>query len=501
MNASPFIPLGCSSVCHTLPVSRHSLTHLRPASYLSNQETRMSDTDMEDFKVIVVGGGLVGSLAGIYMAKRGFRVDVFEKRRDIRTEELPEGRSINLALSERGLAAMRRVGVLDGIMEHVVPMKGRMIHGMDGSQTSQSYSIHGECINSVGRKVLNEHLMNKAAEYPNLQFHFQHDLMQIDWDKGTVLFKDSTGDESLQSADLIIGADGAYSRTRTQLQRRIRMDFSQEYIPHGYVELTIPPSSSDSNRFGGWQMDPNHLHIWPKHTYMMIALPNPDKTFTCTLFMPFDKFDAIETKQDLIGFFQQEFPDSIPYIGRDNLTTEYFANPKGSLMMVKCKPYHFKYRGVIIGDAAHAMVPFYGQGMNCGMQDVVILDDMLQKHLPSNQGKPTPEAVCAALQDYSETRYPDAKAILDLAMHNYVEMRHGVTDWRYLLRKRVEGILHNWLPNTVIPLYTMVSFTQIPYSQVIERYKWQGKLLERSAVLALLLSILGMYRLFKKIRS
>ncbi|KAJ3001664.1 UNVERIFIED_CONTAM: hypothetical protein HDU68_006727 [Siphonaria sp. JEL0065] len=293
-------------------------------------------------------------------------------------------------------------------------MKGRMLH-VGGGLTAQNYGYFGEAINSVDRKLVNQHLLNMAEKNKNVTLKFQYEVLSIDFEKKVLSFKKPDGTVVKTSADLIVGTDGAFSRVRRELQRVTRMNFMQEYIDHAYVELNMPPSAS-----GEYQMDPGHLHIWPRQSFMMIALPNIDKSFTVTLFMPWPNFEAIKTPQDLLTFFEAKFPDSIPLIGKELLVKDFFKNPKGSLMTVKCKPYHYKASCVILGDAAHAMVPFYGQGMNCGFEDCLVLDEILTKHIgprgSASSVKPTPEQIAKVLEEYSATRNPDAEAICDLAL-------------------------------------------------------------------------------------
>ncbi|KAK9765101.1 kynurenine 3-monooxygenase, mitochondrial precursor [Basidiobolus ranarum] len=436
-----------------------------------------SDTLNAPKHVAIIGAGLVGSLTAIYFAKRGCKVSLYDKRSDPRIPENAsnqESRSINLALSSRGILSLEglKMGIEKEILSYAIPMKGRMIHSLDGTQTSQAYSVNGECINSVERSRLNNTLLNTAEKMANVTVYFKHSLQKCDMDSGILEFFDS---DKQYNADLIIGADGAYSTVRKQLMRKVRMNYDQEYIEHEYCELNIPPVVGVDGELD-FAMDPNHLHIWPKHSFMMIALPNPDKTFTATLFMPSENFNAIKTEDDLMSFFRENFPDSIPLIGEDLLKKDYFANPKGSLMCVKCTPYHYKAKGLIIGDAAHSMVPFYGQGMNCGFEDVRVLDNILNEFSIGSQY--TEEAMEKALDHYSNYRHPDCVAIVDLAMYNYIEMRSSVVSYGYLLRKRVESFLHIIFPLKVIPLYTMVSFSpNIRYSEAIQRWKYQGKML------------------------
>ncbi|KAJ3115574.1 kynurenine 3-monooxygenase, mitochondrial precursor [Phlyctochytrium bullatum] len=448
-----------------------------------------------DFSVTIVGGGLVGSLAAVYFAQRGWQVSVYELRGDIRKVKHASGRSINLALSVRGISGLQGAGAAEAILPNLIPMKGRMIHVGSGKLSSQPYGVFGECINSVDRKLVNEVLLNQAEQYPNVKIMFGYDLRSVDFHKKTLEFLGPDGSLVIVQTDLIVGCDGAYSRVRQNLMKATRMNFSQEYIEHGYVELTMPAGDD-----GNYKMDPNHLHIWPRHSFMLIALPNLDKSFTVTLFMPWAKFESIKNENDLLAFFDETFPDAVSLIGRGFLASEYFRNPKGPLVSVKCKPYNYKGNVVILGDAAHAMVPFYGQGMNCGFEDCLVLDEILTKHIGKRGSeetkRPAPTALEAALTEYSATRHKDAVAICDLAMYNYVEMRSSVIKFSYLFRKKVEGFLHRFFPKTVIPLYTMVSFSRIPYSEAMERFHRQTWWFQTSINTVSWASAIGLKKIF-----
>ncbi|KAI8808094.1 hypothetical protein BJ742DRAFT_678319 [Cladochytrium replicatum] len=426
------------------------------------------------FKVVVVGGGLVGSLAAVLFSKRGWSVEVYEARRDLRTDPNHSGRSINLALSVRGIAALKAAGVDTDVLGTVIPMKGRMIHSVEGKQSSQPYGLFGECINSVDRKKLNERLVTAGEKQNNVKFYFEHELIKANFSTNVLVFERSDGKAVEVKADLILGADGAHSRIRGFLQSRNRMYLEQHFIDHSYMELTILP-----NMKGDFALDPNHLHIWPRHSYMMIALPNLDKTFTVTLFMPSEIFDSLQTDESIVEFFQTNFRDAYELIGKENLLSEYRHNPQGSLVYLKCAPYHLKNKVVIVGDAAHAMVPFYGQGMNCGFEDMIVLTDALDASI-SDTKNPTPAEVEKALDAYSKNRAPDAHAIVDLALQNYVEMRDSVVRWSYLFRKSVEGFIYKRMPKqeVVVPLYTMVSFTRTPYKVAYDRYKRNSKVFD-----------------------
>ncbi|CAO3681021.1 hypothetical protein G6F70_006614 [Rhizopus microsporus] len=436
-------------------------------------------TEEKKATVAIVGAGLVGSLNAIYFAQRGWKVDLFELRPDMRLNtESRKGKSINLALSERGLSALRatKLGLEDVILEASVPMKARMVHiGKEGKQMSQPYSVHGEHINAVDRARLNELLLTAAERMSNVTVYFEHRLSRVDFDKNQLEFITADNSTSVYESDLIVGADGAYSRTRQQIMRHMRLDFSQQYIDTGYCELIMPPARGPNGE-DTFALDPNHLHIWPRHTFMLIALPNPDFSFTCTLFMPFKMFDDIKTEEQLMEFFKEHFNDAIPLIGEKSLKSSFFSNPRGSLVTVKASPHHLDDKAVIIGDAAHAMVPFYGQGMNCGFQDVEVLHNILDRHKVTPVVKNnTIQNLKEALDEYSRIRVKDAHAICDLALYNYYEMRHAVTSYRFLARKKLEGAIHLLFPNLIIPLYTMVSFSTLPYSRAIDRWHRQTR--------------------------
>ncbi|KAG0314002.1 kynurenine 3-monooxygenase, mitochondrial precursor, partial [Dissophora globulifera] len=390
-----------------------------------------------------------------------------------------QNRSINLALSVRGLTALKGTGLAldDLIMKSGLPMRGRMLHiGKEGNLISQNYGLYGECINSVDRAKLNEDLITAAEALSNVQVSFDLALKKADLDKGVLELENKVTKQRVTAkADLIVGCDGSYSSVRNSLMRYVRLDFEQEYIPHGYCELSIP-AKIGANGEAEFAMDPEHLHIWPRHHFMLIALPNPDKSFTVTLFMPFANFEMIHDKKDLLEFFEEYFTDAVKFIGKERLVEEYFRNPKGSLVMIKANPYHYKDRCIILGDAAHSMVPFYGQGMNCGFEDVRILDTLLSEfNVKSSKVDDQDDSLEKALQAYTDRRAKDLKAICELALYNYTEMRHGVTSPVYLMRKKVESWLHMLVPTQVIPLYTMISFSNRPYAESYARHHRQGR--------------------------
>ncbi|CCG84390.1 protein of unknown function [Taphrina deformans PYCC 5710] len=429
---------------------------------------------MSDIHIAIVGAGLVGSLAAISFSRQGYRVSVFESRPDPRHAGNTAGRSINLAVSARGLGAIRSIDpdLCDKIIRSSIPMKGRMIH-VDGAQQSQIYGLFGECINSIDRSQLNLDLINEAETSTGVSFFFNHKLLSADFVSHKLRFG-VTGQqhetEEIQ-ADLTVGCDGAYSAVRKAMMKSQRMDFSQEYVEHAYLELSILPSED-----GDYRLDKEHLHIWPRQEFMLIALPNPDKSFTSTLFAPFTLFNSLKTSQDVVQFFRSQFPDALEMIGEGRLIHIWEHNPVSPLIQIKCTPYHFGDSAILLGDATHAMVPFYGQGMNCGFEDIRVLNTLLQKH---NISPDSFVNIDKALTGYTTCRHEDLLAILKLAMGNYVEMRSSVTSKLYLIRKRLDGILGRLFRDRWVPMYSMVSFRDdLRYSDVIKRQKRQDKIVE-----------------------
>ncbi|XP_062972010.1 kynurenine 3-monooxygenase isoform X2 [Elgaria multicarinata webbii] len=324
-------------------------------------------------KVAIIGGGLVGSLNACFFARRGFLVEIYESRSDIRSSNAARGRSINLALSHRGRQALKAVGMEDQIVSKGIPMWARRIHMLSGKQYSIPYGTKKQYILSVDRTNLNKELLTAAEKYSNTKLYFGHKLLHCHVESGVLTFSGSDQIAKEVICDLIVGCDGAFSTVRKQFMRQTRFDYSQEYIPHGYMELNIPPKDGD------FAMEPNYLHIWPRNTFMMIALPNLDKSFTCTLFMPFEDFEELKTGDQVLDFFKMYFPDSIPLIGKQELMQDYFLLPAQAMVSVKCSSYHIDSHCVLMGDAAHAVVPFYGQGMNAGFEDCLVFDELMSQ--------------------------------------------------------------------------------------------------------------------------
>ncbi|KAJ6641160.1 Kynurenine 3-monooxygenase [Pseudolycoriella hygida] len=418
-------------------------------------------------KITIVGGGLVGSLAALHLGKRGYEVHLYEYRDDIRKSQLVAGRSINLALSARGRRALTEVGLEDVLLDHGIPMRGRMLHDIKGRTTFVPYDRNtNQCIYSVGRKHLNEILLTATENYPNVHLHFNHKLMTAKLKHGELNFVNPNTRETFQvNTDLVIGCDGAYSAIRKHMLQHHGFDYSQTYIEHGYIELCIP---SNNNEFA---MPPNYLHIWPRGKFMMIALPNQDKTWTVTLFMPFKNFEKLKSSQDILLFFEEHFADAVPLIGERRLIEDFAKTKPQHLVSVKCHPYHIDAKVLLMGDAAHAMVPFFGQGMNAGFEDCTLLSQILDKYGDDFK---------AALSEFSETRWENAHTICDLAMYNYIEMRDLVTRLSFRIRKSVDDFLFWIMPTKWMPLYNSVSFSHMPYKKCLENRKWQDNILNRT---------------------
>jgi kynurenine 3-monooxygenase len=407
----------------------------------------------KDKNIGIIGAGLVGSLLGIYLRKRGYDVSVFERRPDMRKSSVYAGRSINLALSNRGIRALEEVGLAEELKKSAIPMNGRVMHDMQGNLSFLPYGKQGQFINSISRSALNIVLMNEAEKL-GVNFFFEHQAQRVDLETTTIDFKHS-GVLIPKTFDRIIGSDGAYSAVRMAMQVTDRFDFSQDYIDHGYKELMIPPDEA-----GAFQLEKNALHIWPRESFMLIALPNPDGSFTCTLFFPFvgkPSFSSLKDNNAIGDFFYHTFPDAHKLM--PSLLEDFNENPTSSLVTMKCFPW-VRNKTLLIGDAAHAVVPFYGQGMNAGFEDCRVLNELLDNY-GDNWDKTLPA--------FQELRKPDTDAIAQLALDNFIEMRDLVGEPEFLLRKKIEAKLHEMFPQQWIPLYSMVTFNeQIRYSHAYD---------------------------------
>lgn len=408
-------------------------------------------------EIVIAGAGLVGSLLSIYLSRRGYAVKVYERRGDMRKEDMIAGRSINLALSDRGIKALEEVGLMDEIRKICIPMHGRFLHNADGSTAYQPYGNEGQFINSVSRGELNKKLMDLAEQH-GAEIIFNEMCTGINWQKDEIHFQNTLNSQlSTVNYQLVFGSDGAYSAARlTHHLQYDRFQYQQYYIDFGYKELNIPAGEN-----GNFQLEKNALHIWPRGNYMLIALPNMDGSFTCTLFFPFEgepSFASLDTKERLRSFFKKTFTDAEQLM--PTLEEDFFKNPTSALVTVKCFPWVRGGKFALIGDAAHAIVPFFGQGMNCGFEDCSVLDGLISKHK---------ENWANILSEYQQLRKPDADAIADLALNNFVEMRDKVADPKFLLQKKIEATFSKKHPDKWTPAYSQVTFSpQIRYSTALK---------------------------------
>ncbi|GAB6024376.1 hypothetical protein CHUAL_009542 [Chamberlinius hualienensis] len=421
-------------------------------------------------RVAIVGGGLVGSLAACVLAKRGYQIELYEARQDIRQSEHVRGRSINLALSVRGVAGLLLAGLKEKALSQAIAMEGRLIHDVTGVKHFIRYGDHTQAIYSIGRRYLNEILLDEAEKYPNVKCHFNHKLIHANLLNGQLSFNCSSREGRKVSADLVVGCDGAFSAVRRHI--KTICNYSQTFLDHGYMEFSMPPTSE-----GHFAMESNCLHIWPRNDFMLIALPNYDHTYTVTLFMPLKMFQELDSDDQILQFFKKNFPDALPLLGQRQVIEEYKSMKASYLLTVKCRPINVASRAVLLGDSAHAMAPFYGQGMNCGFEDCEILNTFLD-HFNDDFSKVLP-----AFSDY---RCSDIETICDLALYNYIEMRHLVNTWSFIMRKYLDRFLYWMIPKKWVPLYTMVTFTRIRYHQCLSHRRWQDKIISRLGLLATL---------------
>ena len=421
-------------------------------------------------KILIVGAGLCGSLLALRLAQRGYKVEVFESRPDLRTTDISAGRSINLALSDRGLKALRLCGVEEKAKEICIPMYGRLMHDTEGNTFSSNYSgRENEYINSISRGDLNALLLNEAEKHKNVTIHFNKKCKNIDIENTIAHFKDykSKEDFSVEAA-VIFGADGAGSSLRKSYvsERKFLFSYSQNYLNHGYKELEIP---ADKN--GKHQISNAHLHIWPRGDFMLIALPNMDGSFTVTLFLSYDKgefnFENLTSEEKITAFFEKEFPDALALI--PNIKKEFINNPTGPLGTVKCSPWSYQNKTLLTGDSSHAIVPFYGQGMNASFEDVFVLDEILNQDLGDWK---------SVFKAYQKTRKKDTDAIADLAIDNFHEMKDHVANPLFKEKRKIEMDLEKTFPSQYSSKYSLVTFNeQIGYNEAMKRGRAQDKAL------------------------
>jgi kynurenine 3-monooxygenase len=451
-------------------------------------------------KFVLIGSGLAGGLLAAYLGRRGYEVDLYERRADPREGNIIGGRSINLALSTRGIHALEQLGIADEVLKHAIPMRGRMIHpaGAGASTIFAPYDVDpNKHINSIGRGALNTTVIEAAQRYPNVRVHFNHKCTDVDLDSATAQLIDSSleagvlatpklsegespadaGNQIIVKGDAIIGVDGAFSAVRQSMQKKLaQFEYDESYLPHGYKELTIPPATD-----GGWRMEKEALHIWPRKSFMMIALPNPDGSFTCTLFWEFEgprSFATTKTDDQVRRFFDEEFPDAVPLM--PTLLEDFRQNPTGSLVTIRCAPWFYKDKVALVGDAAHAVVPFYGQGMNAAFEDCVVLDECL-KEFPDKRER--------AFAEYFSRRKENADALAGLAVENFIEMRDKTASRTFRAKKKLDHLLEGLLPGIYLPLYTMVTFTRTPYAEAGRRARLQDRIVYATIIVAMALVI------------
>lgn len=413
---------------------------------------------------MIFGAGLVGTLLAILLADKGFKVEVHEKRPDLRYRQYANLRSINLALSYRGWKALQLAGLDKALETEAIPMYGRVVHPQGKEANFQQYGKENEAIFAISRHHLNCFLLNEAEKRSNIKFYFESKAEKFSFDKSFAYVGDIEGLRHRLEADAFFGSDGAFSALRYEMMREDKFFYHQEYIEHGYKEFTLAPNAS-----GDWALRPDGLHIWPRKSFMMIALPNTDKTFTGTLFFPYQgdrSFQAVQSQAEIKAFFESEFPDIIPMM--PDYIHQFQHHPVASLLTIRCAPWN-NNNFCLIGDAAHAIVPFYGQGMNAGFEDCSILMEML----------PGFETWEDLLEAFYQKRRPDANAIAELALENFVEMRDLVTDPEFLLKKKLESVMVSMPEWNWIPQYSQVTFTDIPYAEAQRRGKFQSRQLEK----------------------
>jgi kynurenine 3-monooxygenase len=416
-------------------------------------------------KFILIGSGLAGGLLAAYLGRRGYEVDLYERRADPREGNIVGGRSINLAISTRGIHALEQIGIADEALQSAIPMRGRMIHDKSGVLHFTPYDVDPKkCINSIGRAALNTTVIEAAQRYPNVRVHFNHKCTGVDLASAVANFETANGVVTAQG-NAVIGVDGAFSAVRNSMQLEIpNFQYDESYLAHGYKELTIPPGPD-----GSWRMEKNALHIWPRKSFMMIALPNPDGSFTCTLFWEFEgprSFATTKSDEDVRQFFADEFPDAVPLM--PTLLEDFENNPTGSLVTIRCAPWYYRDKVCLLGDAAHAVVPFYGQGMNAAFEDCVVLDECLEKFRDNRE---------RAFGEYFKRRKENAYALADLAIGNFIEMRDKTASKTFRAKKKLDHLLEAALPGTYLPLYTMVTFTRMPYAFAAKRARIQDRII------------------------
>lgn len=435
-------------------------------------------------RFVLIGGGLAGALEAVYLGRAGYEVDLYERRSDPAIGPSAAGRSINLAISARGIDALERVGLAEDVLAASIPMRGRLIHARDGSLHYQPYDKDAaRCINSVSRAALNEITIAAARKLSGVRVHFRQRCVDVDVDKPAArLVHEDSGEASQVAGDIVVGVDGAFSAVRRALMRQDCFDYSQSYLTHGYKELCIPPRGD-----GGHALEREALHIWPRRSFMMIALPNKDGSFTCTLFLHHRAagqggeapgFDKLHDDAAVRHFFEREFSDALPLM--PTLLEDFRGNPTGSMVTVRCRPWSYREKVLLLGDACHAVVPFYGQGANAAFEDCAVLDECIRERAP-DWG--------AVFGEYESRRIGHTNALADLALANFVEMRDRTASTAFRAYKRFERTMHRMMPWWYTPLYTLVSFTTTPYGDAVRRARRQDGMLLGALVAVVVLVI------------
>ena len=422
---------------------------------------------MKNNHVSILGAGLIGSLLSVFLRKQGLSVSVFEKLPAVSKSGVEGfGGTVNLSLSDRGRKAIEKVGLGESIEPLIIPMYGSRVHDEHGNTAFIPYGKEGQTIYSINRNSLNQLLIEKAIK-EGVRFFYDHKCEDVDLNSHILRFSLRGNKIKMENGEVIIGADGAYSSLRSAFQTQIRLNFTQQYISHGFIELTIPPTAS-----GDYAMDAHALHLWPRGKFMLMAMPNIDKSFTCTLFLPFEgskvSFDKINDEKDLITIFKTYFDDA--YQLMPNLVEDFFSGSISSIVNISCYPWSYK-NNLLIGDASHALVPFYGQGMNCGFEDCYYLNDLIEKY-----GTTSWELIFGR---FEKDRKAETDAISQIAMDNFNEMRNSGSDPKSIIRKRIELKLNTLFPDKWIPLYNMVTFTDMAYSDAYIQGQLQKRILDR----------------------